>query len=51
MNPNEFVHNTAYSVQLPYIAGHFLSEKRKLEFIRLNKETRGVEKENPSLIS
>jgi len=21
MNPNEFVHNTAYSVQLPYIAG------------------------------
>ena len=21
MNPKEFVHNTAYSVQLPYIAG------------------------------
>ena len=24
MNPKEFVHNTAYSVQLPYIAGHSL---------------------------
>ena len=24
MNPEEFVHNTAYSVQLPYIAGHSL---------------------------
>ena len=24
MNPNEFVHNTAYSVQLAYIAGHSL---------------------------
>ena len=23
MNPKEFVHKTAYSVQLPYIAGHF----------------------------
>ena len=22
MNPKEFVHNTAYSVQLPYIAGN-----------------------------
>ena len=22
INPKEFVHNTAYSVQLPYIAGH-----------------------------
>ncbi len=24
MNPNEVFHNTAYSVQLPYIAGHYL---------------------------
>ena len=24
MNPKEFVHNTAYSVQLPYNAGHSL---------------------------
>ena len=24
MNPKEFVHKTAYSVQLPYIAGHSL---------------------------
>ena len=24
MNPKECVHNTAYSVQLPYIAGHSL---------------------------
>ena len=24
MNPKEFVQNTAYSVQLPYIAGHSL---------------------------
>ena len=24
MNPKEVVHNTAYSVQLPYIAGHSL---------------------------
>ena len=24
MNPNEVLHNTAYSVQLPYIAGHSL---------------------------
>ena len=23
MNPKEVFHNTAYSVQLPYIAGHF----------------------------
>jgi len=23
-NPKEFVHNAAYSVQLPYIAGHSL---------------------------
>ena len=25
MNPKEFVQNTAYSAQLPYIAGHSLS--------------------------
>ena len=25
MNPKEVFHNTAYSVQLPYIAGHSLS--------------------------
>ena len=24
MNPKEVFHNTAYSVQLPYIAGHSL---------------------------
>jgi len=24
MKPKEFVHNAAYSVQLPYIAGHSL---------------------------
>ena len=24
MNPKEFIHNAAYSVQLPYIAGHSL---------------------------
>ena len=24
MNPNKFVHNTTFSVQLLYIAGHFL---------------------------
>ena len=24
INPKEFVHKTAYSVQLPYIAGHSL---------------------------
>ena len=24
MNPKEFRHNTTYSVQLPYIAGHAL---------------------------
>ena len=24
MNPKDFVHNTAYSVQPPYIAGHSL---------------------------
>ena len=29
MNPNKFVHNTACSVQPPYIAGHSL-EKKKL---------------------
>ena len=27
MNPKEVFHNTAYLVQLPYIAGHSLSEK------------------------
>ena len=24
MNPKKFLHNTTFSVQLPYIAGHFL---------------------------
>ena len=27
MNPKEVFHNTAYSVQLPYIAGHYLKKK------------------------
>ena len=27
MNPKKCVHNTAYSVQLPYIAGHSLFNK------------------------
>ena len=27
--PKEVFHNTAYSVQLPYIAGHSLQEKNK----------------------
>ena len=27
MNPKEVFHNTAYSVQLPYIAGHSLNRK------------------------
>jgi len=27
MNPKEVFHNTAYSVQLPYIAGDFLNER------------------------
>ena len=28
MNPKEFVHNAAYSVQIPYIAGHSLQSHR-----------------------
>jgi len=28
MNPKEFVHNAAYSVQLPYIAGHSLKKRK-----------------------
>ena len=31
VKPKEVFHNTAYSVQLPYIAGHSLKRKRKLE--------------------
>ena len=31
MNPKEVFHNTAYSVQLPYIAGHSLKEKKILK--------------------
>jgi len=27
MNPKEVFHNTAYSVQLPYIAGHSFKEE------------------------
>ena len=35
MNPKEVFHNTAYSVQLPYIAGHSLSvEKFFLRWVR-----------------
>ena len=33
MNPKEFVHNTAYSVQLPYIAG--LSLQLKLPIVAI----------------
>ena len=29
INPKEFVHKTAYSVQLPYIAGHSLKENKR----------------------
>ena len=32
MNPKEVFHNTAYWVQLPYIAGHYLYRILKLEF-------------------
>ena len=34
MNPKEFVHNTAYSVQLPYIAGQSLKGRPVLWFSR-----------------
>ena len=27
MNPKTFLHNTTFSVQLPYIAGHSLNNK------------------------
>ena len=30
MNPKEVFHNTAYSVQLPYIAGHSLLSEHLL---------------------
>ena len=33
MNPKEFVYNTAHSVQLPYIAGHFLLNVRSIEIM------------------
>ena len=33
MNPKEVFDNTAYSVQLPYIAGHYLSCKVYIAFM------------------
>ena len=35
MNPKEFVHKTAYSVQLPDIAGHFNASIKICFFLKL----------------
>jgi len=32
MNPKEVFHNTAYSVQLPYIAGHSMFLTLKIDY-------------------
>ena len=40
MNPKEFVHNTAYSVQLPYIAGLPLKSLNFIMFLAKFKSNR-----------
>jgi len=45
MNPKEVFDNTAYSVQLPYIAGHSLKWKKRnraTETIKVNKKAEWI---------